>query len=365
MAHQLEILSVGGKLLASFAVAWDGMTTQALWWRGQDGGIQPRAEYQTRQRASVMLQASGIATMRVAMRPLYSLRADGSAVESTMRRELYRVDTDAPLSTAGMRAEYCPSPGDTVRACLAGMVASGDATDEDPYIQTCGILDGGGSIFAQGAVAREIDLGRGSVAQVKPFIAINHSQRSDRLGVSVTDVVCANTLAVAWKDAESMGLAFDSPGKRSATYEARLKSYAKSFGKVLEATERLGKAARVAKEMPMDGQQRKAAIAEILANDPSEMTAQEENKVSQVLTLTDGHGLIGTESHNEGSAWSVVAAITQWADRAMHRHYDAHEENDSGLRNANTFIGSALGFTDRAQDVRSAAHDWLFQTVGA
>ena len=83
------------------------------------------------------------------------------------------------------------------------------------------------------------------------------------------------------------------------------------------------------------------------------------------LTLTTGAGLLGAASHAEGSAWSVVAAVTQWADRAMSRHYSPDEKLDSALRQGNTYLASSLGLDERANDLRESAQQWLYQTVGA
>ena len=234
MAARLEVLTerdANGNIrkLASFAMATESMSVKSAWWSGQ-GGVTARATFETLQRASIMLGAAGIDKVRIETRPLYAMVGD-AAVESTMARELYRADRSTePLAVIGMRAEYAQEPAKLMLALLKGMTG-----ESDPNVQTCGILDNGGTLFAQAASAREIDMGRGSVARVHPFVRLNNNKRSDGLGASIIDIVCWNTLGTATQDAESMGLLFDKPGKRSATYETRIKRYAKAFGAILGA----------------------------------------------------------------------------------------------------------------------------------
>lgn len=347
MAHNLEILDG----VASFAYA-RGALKRAPWWESSDLRAALVVDAASAPLSVLLPGARGDYKVRCV--PLHLRREDGSLEESPHVQAVIREDTGLQLSGVGKRWNPAQNVETSERALRA---LTGQ---QDPACQTAGILDDGRSLFVQAAVSRTLDLGRGGEAEVRPWVAIHHYARRCDVGYSVTDIVCANTLAAAFAEAEDEGLL--ERVRHTGDVTGRIERAAERLLERAEGLEAFAAAARAAKESPLSREDAVDTVRHLwpaTAKGTEEPTTAAAETHARVLQLASGVDLIGADQHNPGSTWSLYAAITQYLDREIPRRFSAQERDNDGLRATNGYLKSALGLDPRAQTIREEATQLL------
>lgn len=267
---------------------------------------------------------------------------------------LYRSDTGAQLAIVGEGYEVV-QPMDILEFFR-------DMTETQGWwIHTAGVLQGGRKLWAMATNGEAASVGRGDSIQRHMLLATSLDGSMKTLGKETTvRVVCANTLAMALRDARGKKYAEVS---HRTVFDADLMQRAlgirqDSFAKFMLAAKELA-------DQPVSVADAKVLLKRIFKEEDKptvpglawlgnlssiklEEEAKDSRPLTRVLELFQGGGLGADLKSAKGTSWGLLNAVTEYVDHEQGR------SNDTRL--ANAWFGRGDVLKQDAFDTISAYH---------